>query len=115
VSDFEIGQVVIVTERFGQRGHSEMTVTKLGRKYVYVGEGYKQRKFDAATGAENLPGGYSGGSLFTVKKWEERRQLQQLWGELKPLGLERVWGAASAALTVSQLERVVAILSEVEE
>jgi hypothetical protein len=112
VSDFEIGQVVIVTERFGQRGHSEMTVTKLGRKYMYVGEGHKQRKFDATSGSESVPGSYSGGHVFTVQKWEERQQLQQLWGELKSLGLERVWGAASAALTVSQLERVVAILSE---
>ena len=90
MSTYTVGQTVIVTYQF-DRFPEEGTVTQVARKYVSVGT----RKFDMATGAEHIRGGYLGGKIYTLEAWAELTACNALVRELRRLGVELTGRAAS--------------------
>lgn len=90
MSTYTVGQTVIVTYQF-DKVPEEGTVTQVARKYVSVGT----RKFDMATGAERIRGGYLGGKIYTLEAWAELTSCNALVRELRRLGVELTGRAAS--------------------
>jgi hypothetical protein len=82
--DVKVGDTVIITEH--RREPHEATVTKVGRVWFTVGEGYQEVKFrldDGTTGS-----GYtSAPHAFTPEQWDERLRISEASTFLREQGI----------------------------
>lgn len=100
---FSVGQEVWMTRRYGkpQRG----VVTKVARKYAYIGEGFREVAVEADTGRER-----NGlGRAYTVEEWDERRRLDELHADLRARGIGPV-GGGRFKQSIETLEAILALL-----
>lgn len=104
---YEVGQAVIMTNAYGRAGFTEGVVSRVARKYVSVGHGHNERKFDIETGSEPR-GGYMGGAIYSLEAWAERERQNAGYVRLRELGFDsrqRSYSAATIAEVIAVLER----------
>lgn len=110
---WSVGQEVLIRERNYGRGEarvSRRTITRIGRKYAYVGAPVGEMAFDLSDGWEKSDGSGYRARMFTPEGLEE---------DVRATELRLTFHQATAAygwernLTSSQMERILAILHEV--
>ena len=109
MSQYEVGQTVVLSSPYAHDEHTEGTVTKVARKYVTVGEGYSARKFDMETDVEFISGGYIGGNIYSLVEWADLVARTTVINELRKLGVEFRYGA-SRDLTSADLTEIIRIV-----
>lgn len=105
---FTVGHQVMMTRSYGKPFPS--VVSKVARKYAYIGTGSMQDAVDAVTGAQK--DGY--GRAFTMHEWEERARLDEVHAELRTHGIGPV-GHGRFKQSVETLEAILAVLQHTEE
>ncbi|MDX3551019.1 hypothetical protein PV729_04400 [Streptomyces europaeiscabiei] len=100
LSGVAVGDTLILSDR-GQR--SEVTVTKVGRKYLYVG----QSRFSIETGV--AADGYGHSRVRTLAQVAEADRRTSLLSNIKALGLEPT-GYGDCTIPTETLERVLSAL-----
>ncbi|QBP29715.1 hypothetical protein SEA_TYPHA_60 [Mycobacterium phage Typha] len=81
---FHVGQQLILHNR---RGTEDVTVSRVGRKYVYITQYGRECKFHGDTGQEVSEYG-SPGVLYTPEEWAKRERRLTLFKSLDKLGIE---------------------------
>lgn len=105
---FTVGQSVWITRTYGKPERA--VVTKVARKYAYIGEGFRQVAVDAETGREKS--GF--GRAYTLKEWSERQRLDELHAELRAHGIGPV-GTSRFKQSVDALEAILAVLQRPDD
>lgn len=119
MAKFEVGQEVILTAPYGKKTHEIAYVRKVGRQYAYASPAHFEnshhnwRKFDMETGAEHIPGGYTGGTIYTLDEWDDREARGDLIEELRVLGVSFDWNKGKR-LTTNKLQAILNIMKEEE-
>lgn len=85
MTEWKVGQEVIVTASSGRVGTEEAVVAKVGRKYVTVGEDWRARRFEMDTGYEHTKWG-AGGRIYTLDGWEDKKRRDVAIEAMKGLG-----------------------------
>ncbi|MPY47185.1 beta barrel domain-containing protein [Streptomyces acidicola] len=100
--------VLVTGNRF--RGDEPVTVSRVGRKYLYVSlHGYERReRFDRKTGAEEGNVGVRA-RLMTQKQYEEMNQRRSLFMELLAAGID-VKHEVRSEVTTDQLRALLAVI-----
>lgn len=102
-SDLKVGDLVVLTDSSKRGAPKEYPITKVGRKFLYIGEGYREKKFTRETGYGDF--GYS---IFpgTLEDYEDYQKAEVMKRELISR-LDRT------IMTTSQVEKILEILTEV--
>lgn len=114
LTDVKVGDEL--TLRHGGQRTDRVTVSRVGRKYVYVtrSDGRELReRFSVETGVGDHQYG-SPGALFTPEQWEDREERNRLFQSLKMHGISRDF-ASRHELSTDKLRRLVAVLEDPEE
>lgn len=116
LADVKVGDELILTSRYEGQRTDRVTVSRVGRKYVYVsrpnGRELRER-FSVETGVEDHQYG-SPDELFTPEQWEDRGERNRLFQSLKAHGLGQDF-ASRQNLSTDKLRRLVAVLENPEE
>lgn len=100
-----VGDTLILSGSNMRGRRTEVTVTRVGRKYVYVGR--SRYRMDTGTEAD----GYGHTSLRTPAQAAEAYRRTEMLAELEERGLVPV-RYARCGLSMAQLERVLEVLRE---
>jgi hypothetical protein len=89
--DAKVGDSLILTTSDRRRPDTAVTVTRIGRKYLYVSYGPSSREsrtaYHRATGSGNTAYG-SADVLFTQAQYDERKRRAALFRDLHDRGVE---------------------------
>lgn len=107
MSKFTKGQTVILSHR---RGHEEVTIERVGRKWVYIKQYSREVAFDAETGVENSNYG-APDRIYTPEMWAENDRRQTALDGLKERGVQWKFGGYPQRYSTDVLEQVLALLS----
>lgn len=101
-SDLKVGDLVVLTEISKRETPKEYPITKVGRKFFYIGEGYREKKFTRETGY-----GDWGYSIFpgTLEDYDDYQRAEELKRKL-------ISGLGVRILTTSQVEKMLEILNQ---
>lgn len=104
------GDPIMVPHGWRGEDHVESVVSKVGRRWVYVGGTDSwARRFEVSDGHEE--GGR--GRAFTMTDYAERDAREVTFAELRLRGFRLDgYGRATERLSLDQLQRIVAILKE---
>ncbi|WP_459166973.1 beta barrel domain-containing protein [Mycobacteroides immunogenum] len=83
-SKWHVGQNVMLVENC--RGPVEAPVTRVARKYVYVTQWGRERRFNIETGRGDNQCGY-GDIIYTLEDWSERQRRGALIKDIRQAGL----------------------------
>lgn len=86
--DVKVGDTVIVTEH--RRDPREAVVSKVGRVWVTVGEGWQERKFRLDDQSDGSNIGY-GTHFYTPDQWAEKQRSDEASTYLREQGIEIGW------------------------
>lgn len=98
------GDLVMVPKGYRSSEHEAQLVERVGRRWLYVGNGYSQLKFDRDTGSSS---DYNGGQAFRPEGLAVARRRAEVMALLRPLLGSYSW---ERNLTTDQLEAILAIL-----
>jgi len=91
--DVKVGDELVVSGRHRQKAEREV-VTKVGRRYLYIGDGWRQLKIDRATGHHPPRNGYSVEiRAHTPEQWERSQQTAAARQVIDDAGLSFKLGA----------------------
>lgn len=90
MSKFAVGDTVMVNPNHG-KAHKD-TVTRVGRKYVYVGQGWREDAYYKVSGEGKSDGYGSIGHIYTPEEWNDRNRRAELLDALKEHGVRFDWG-----------------------
>lgn len=101
-SDLKVGDLVVLKEISKREAPKEYPITKVGRKFLYIGEGYNEKKFTRETGYGDF--GYSifPGTLEDYKDYQRAEGLKR--NLISRLG--------HTIMTTSQVEKMLEILNQ---
>lgn len=86
----KLGQELIVTRPYGQKGSDKSTVVKIGNTYFYTGDPNNSRswrKFRIDDRSEFILSGYMGGQAWTPEEWVYMQESSPLLDELRERGV----------------------------
>jgi len=107
MAKYTLGQEVIVTtpNRVGEPFST--VISRVGRKFVYIEQYGRERKFFAESGAEDA-GGYIGGAIYRPDEWADREARTALLATLRALGVEL---RNARDISIAQLSAITDILA----
>ena len=109
-TDWTIGQTVILREPTyrSEPREVEATITRIGRKYVYVNTpgSWAERGFHKDDGREQGDGNYRG-RIFTEESLKEHKRREAVMGELREATRDYLW---HNRLSTDAAEQILSIL-----
>ena len=105
---FTVGQTVVMRERAyrGQGRDIPVTISRIGRKYVYVQRHGREIGFDAVTGRESVEGHYDA-YIVTAEGWTAYDARRDAMERLSKATNGYSW---QARLTTEEADAIVAII-----
>lgn len=111
LADVKVGDQLILSTNHRYRGDENVTVSRIGHKYLYVvrASGFEMReRFHLDTGVEDSQYG-ARACLYTPAQYEEQAQRRALFEQLREAGIEFRHGV-SGDLTTNQLRALLAVM-----
>lgn len=101
---WEVGQTVYVTfhQRYSGQNYKD-TITKVGRKWITVGEGYRAERFDAETRQLDAKGHSSRGQVWPSEaEYIESTEIEKAWRDL----VSRLPYRAPKGMTLADVQKM---------
>lgn len=111
LNNVKVGDSLILSTNNRYRGDETVTVSRIGRQYVYVASNGREHRerFHRATGAEDTK--YSGGRLYTPEQYEEQALRSSLFEKLQQAGITFEYGVQNT-VTTDKLRALLAVMTE---
>ncbi len=104
-----VGDVLWLVPTSRHSKSREITVTKVGRKWAYYGEGWQRDRFDISTGCVDGGGCSSAGRVYASRDEHEKRiAAGEAWDRLRRL-VDRQWHPPEG-VDAERIEQAIALL-----